>query len=60
MPTQIADVQTDVEQFLGTVASDVAVAFHAASVALGDKLGGVSRFRRATKAPFHQIFEVRP
>lgn len=38
MTTQI-DIQTDVEQFLGTVATDVAAAFHAASVALGDKLG---------------------
>lgn len=38
MTAQI-DAPTDVEQFVGTVVADVAAAFHAASVALGDKLG---------------------
>jgi hypothetical protein len=38
MTAQI-NASTDVEQFLGTVVTDVAAAFHAASVALGDKLG---------------------
>ncbi|MGH3984082.1 MAG: class I SAM-dependent methyltransferase [Pseudonocardiaceae bacterium] len=37
--TTPSDAPTDVEQFLGTVATDMATAFHAASVALGDKLG---------------------
>lgn len=37
-PDQTTD-QHPVEEFLGKVASDVATAFHAASVSLGDKLG---------------------
>ena len=37
--TQAAPDTAAVEQFLGTVATDVATTFHAATVALGDKLG---------------------
>ena len=37
-PTTAVD-PTEVERFLGAVAGDVATTFHAASVALGDKLG---------------------
>ena len=35
----ITDTQTDVEAFLGKVATDAAAVFHSATVVLGDKLG---------------------
>jgi|GraSoiStandDraft_51_1057287.scaffolds.fasta_scaffold731508_2 hypothetical protein len=54
MTTQI-DAPTDVEQFVGTGAADVAAAFHAASMALGCNAGYL-----ATETPFNRIFEARP
>jgi hypothetical protein len=64
MTTQI-DASTDVEQFAGTVATDVTAALHAASGAPDDKLGWWAALvpgpvGTTQPAPRTRIFEVRP